>query len=54
MSDGNKSKGSGEVNMDITVRDGAWGGTYAEWCRRKHIIQKPGETGDVIPMRGRK
>lgn len=28
-------QGGGEINMDVTVRDGAWVGTYAEWCRRK-------------------
>lgn len=38
-------QGGGEINMDVTVRDGAWVGTYAEWCRRKQpaavAVDKP-------------
>src|SRR5690606_3420498 len=30
-----QQQGDKEVNMDVTVRDGAWVGTYDEWCRRK-------------------
>src|SRR5690606_17844424 len=30
-----QAQDGGEVYMEVTVRDGAWVGTYAEWCRRK-------------------
>src|SRR5690606_10631430 len=32
-----QQQGDKEVNMDVTVRDGAWVGTYAEWRRRNRV-----------------
>ena len=40
-----QQQGDKEVNMDVTVRDGAWVGTYAEWRRRNRVAPPSAPVG---------